>query len=103
MATPVRYDISLTHGAQVPQLYVFMLTVLSGLLAVFVVLVLHYNCMVNLRRKVPYRIFSCCENSPCEVYFPYTIDSKQMERRILKKEQQALAKAAKNAGDTGQL
>ena len=76
MATPVRYDLSLTHGAQVPQLYVFMLTVLSGLLAVFVVLVLHYNCMVNFRRKVPYRIFSCCENSPCEVYFPYTIDSK---------------------------
>ena len=77
MLTPARYDLRLTHGAQVPALYIFMLTVLSGLLAVFAVLVLHYNCMVNFRHKVPYRIFaSCCENSPCEVYFPYTIDAK---------------------------
>ena len=42
----IRYDLDLTHE-QVPALIIFMLTVLSGLLAIFVILVLHYNCMVS--------------------------------------------------------
>ena len=45
----VRYDLELGKNDAVPALMIFVMTILSGLLALFAVIVLHYNCIVSLR------------------------------------------------------
>jgi len=72
---PIRYELGIAdQQAILPAVVVFSLTILSGLLAVFVVIVLHYNCLVLFRNKLPYVLpcRCCCPFS--EMYFPFTID-----------------------------
>ena len=72
----------------VPALMIFVLTILSGLLALFVVIVLHYNCMLSLRGRVPYHLpcILCCKTSPCELFFPFYVDEESIRELMLEKE-----------------
>ena len=84
-----RYDLHLGENQEdVPALIIFILTILSFLLAIFVIIVLQYNCIVHFGGKIPYKIpcLKCCR-SRCELYFPYCISEKHMKEKMLKDEE----------------
>ena len=102
----VRYDLAVGENEAVPALIVFVLTILSGLLALFVIFVLHYNCMINVKGRAPYRLpwICSCTRSPCELYFPVCVDEDSIRELLIRKEQKKMAGMYAQAGSqyTGQ-
>ena len=44
----VRYDLSVSDNRALPALDAFLLTIVTGLMILFVILVIHYNCVVSI-------------------------------------------------------
>jgi len=78
----------------VPALVLFMLTILSVLLALFVIIVLHYNTLVSFKGKRPYKLpwMKCCHTvAASEMFFPVCVDEEHIKLKILKDEIKARA------------
>lgn len=101
----VRYELSVGENQVVPALMIFVMTILSGLLALFVVIVLHYNCMVSVRGRAPYRLpcMLCCKTSPCELFFPYYIDEESIKRLLLDREGRKQTTSSAASHTTGRV
>lgn len=85
----VRFDLAIGDSKAVPALSIFVLTIFSGLLAMFVILVLHYNCMLSLKGHIPYRLpwmKFCHKVLACEMFFPICVDEEQIKNLLLNQE-----------------
>ena len=91
-AQVVRYDLSVGDNRALPALDAFLLTIVTGLMILFIILVIHYNCVVSINGRAPYRLpWICCwSKSPCELYFPTSIDEKTYRAIIKQKESEQI-------------
>ena len=78
-----RYNLQSDQKEAMPALISFILTILTCLLVLFILIVIHYNCAISLRDRVPYNIacLGCCR-AP-EAYFPYCINEEMMRRHLI--------------------